>query len=146
MSDDHAADIDAHIRRYLMVFGALMVLTIVTVGVYYLDLSVGASIALALLIASVKASLVACFFMHLVSEKKLIYLLLAVTVSFFLALLFLPFLTEFVKSSDPDEWRTALDYAGLMQVSFPGAAQLVGRDVRVRISEASPFGLSGTLA
>lgn len=94
MSDDHAADIDAHVRRYLIVFGALMVLTVVTVGVYYLDLSVPASIALALFIASIKASLVACFFMHLISEKKLIYSILLVTLAFFIALLFLPFMTS----------------------------------------------------
>jgi cytochrome c oxidase subunit IV len=41
----------------------------------------------------VKGSLVACYFMHLISEKKLIYAVLVLTVAFFIALLFLPILT-----------------------------------------------------
>jgi caa(3)-type oxidase subunit IV len=47
----------------------------------------------ALLVATVKGSLVACYFMHLISEKKLIYAVLVLTAAFFLALLFLPVLT-----------------------------------------------------
>ena len=47
MSDDHAADIDKHVRTYiLIVFAALLVLTVVTVAVSYLDLSVPMAIAL----------------------------------------------------------------------------------------------------
>ena len=98
MSDDHAIDVDKHVRTYLLVFGALAILTAVTVGVYYLDLSVGASIALALLIATVKAGLVACYFMHLISEKKLILWVLLLTFSFFLVLLLIPVLTSSIDS------------------------------------------------
>jgi cytochrome c oxidase subunit 4 len=94
MSDDHAVDIQKHVRTYVLVFAALAVLTVVTVAIYYLPLGVGASIALALVIASVKGSLVACYFMHLISEKKLILMLLALTVAFFLALLLLPVFTS----------------------------------------------------
>jgi len=89
----HAADIDKHVRVYILVFAALMALTIVTVAVSYLHLSVPAAIAVALLIATVKGSLVACYFMHLISEKKLIFAVLLLTVVFFAALLFLPFFT-----------------------------------------------------
>ena len=71
-----------------------MVLTIVTVGVYFLHLGTMASIALALCIATVKGSLVACFFMHLISEKKLIYAVLGLTVLFFVVLLLVPALTS----------------------------------------------------
>ena len=78
----------------MIVFGSLMVLTVVTVGVYYLDLSVGVAIALALTIATIKASLVACYFMHLISERKLIYWVLILTVAFFIPLLLLPVLTS----------------------------------------------------
>jgi len=94
MSDDHAVDIQKHVRTYILVFAALAVLTVVTVGVYYLKLSTGAAVALALLIATVKGSLVACYFMHLISEKKLILAVLALTVSFFVVLLLLPVLTS----------------------------------------------------
>ena len=47
------------------------------------------NIAVALLIACGKASLVAGFFMHLISERKMIYGLLAFTAFFFLGLMFL---------------------------------------------------------
>jgi cytochrome c oxidase subunit 4 len=67
-----------------------MVLTVVTVAASYLDVSVGAAIALALTIAAIKGGLVAGFFMHLISERKLIYSVLALTVLFFLVLLFAP--------------------------------------------------------
>jgi cytochrome c oxidase subunit IV len=90
---DHA-DIDKHVKTYMMVFVALMVLTVVTVAVSYLDLSTAGTIVLALVIATVKGSLVACYFMHLISEKKLIYTVLIFTVIFFLAMLFGPLLTD----------------------------------------------------
>lgn len=90
---DHA-DIDKHVRTYLMVFAALMVLTVVTVAVSYLDLSTGAAIALALVVATVKGSLVAGYFMHLISEKKLIYTVLIFTAIFFIAVLLGPVLTN----------------------------------------------------
>ena len=74
---------------------SLMVLTMATVGAWkFLDLSVGMTIALALFIATIKAGLVACFFMHLISEKKLIYSVLALTVVFFFVLLLVPFWTS----------------------------------------------------
>ena len=94
MSDNHAVDINKHVRSYILVFVALMALTAITVAVYSLDLSLAASIALALFIATVKGSLVACFFMHLISEKKLIFFVLILTALFFFALLLLPMTTS----------------------------------------------------
>jgi cytochrome c oxidase subunit 4 len=88
-----AADIDKHVRVYITVFVALMVLTVVTVAVSYLDLSVPMAVTVALFVATVKGTLVACYFMHLISEKKLIYAVLALTVVFFIALMALPVLT-----------------------------------------------------
>ena len=94
MTGDHAVDIDKHVRVYITVFVALMVLTIVTVAISYLDLSVPIAVTVALLVATVKGALVAGYFMHLVSEKKLIYAVLALTVAFFVALLALPVVTH----------------------------------------------------
>ena len=71
-----------------------MVLTIITVAISYLDLAVPIAVTVALLVAIVKGSLVACYFMHLISEKKLIYAVLVVTAAFFVALLALPVLTH----------------------------------------------------
>jgi cytochrome c oxidase subunit IV len=93
ITSDHAADIDRHVRVYITVFVALMALTIITVAISYLHLPVAMAVTAALLVATVKGSLVACYFMHLISEKKLIYAVLALTAVFFLALLALPALT-----------------------------------------------------
>ena len=94
MTSDHAVDIDKHVRIYITVFVALMVLTVVTVAISYLDLSTPIAVTVALLVAIVKGSLVACYFMHLISEKKLIYAVLALTAAFFVALLALPVVTH----------------------------------------------------
>jgi cytochrome c oxidase subunit 4 len=83
--DDH--DIAAHVRIYLTVGSALMIGTAITVGMYYVHFhSMALTITIALFIASIKAFLVAGFFMHLISEKKAIYSMLAVTGIFFVAL------------------------------------------------------------
>ena len=93
MTGDHAVDIDRHVRVYITVFVALMVLTIVTVAVSRFHLPVPIAVTVALLVAIIKGSLVACYFMHLISERKLIYAVLALTAVFFLALLALPVVT-----------------------------------------------------
>src|SRR5512145_3227466 len=90
MTSDHAVDIDRHVRIYITVFVALMVLTIITVMIARVHLPLPIAVTVALLVATIKGSLVACYFMHLISEKKLIYAVLALTVVFFLALLALP--------------------------------------------------------
>ena len=71
-SGHHTADIQSHIKVYMTVFAALAALTIITVAASYMDLSTGEAIFLALTIASVKGSLVASYFMHLISERALI--------------------------------------------------------------------------
>jgi cytochrome c oxidase subunit 4 len=93
--DAHASDdISKHVRTYFMVFGALMVLTIVTVGVSYLHLPTHTAIIVALFIATIKASMVALFFMHLNHERKLIYWVLMLTVVFFFVLMLVPLATN----------------------------------------------------
>jgi cytochrome c oxidase subunit 4 len=59
-------------RTTLAVFAALLLLTVVTVLVSYVDLGAG-NVVVALLIASAKASLVALFFMHLKGEGRLVW-------------------------------------------------------------------------
>ena len=94
MTSDHAVDIDRHVRIYITVFVALMVLTVVTVAISRLHLSVPIAVTVALLVAIVKGGLVACYFMHLISEKKLIYAVLVLTAAFFVALMALPIFTH----------------------------------------------------
>jgi cytochrome c oxidase subunit 4 len=86
---DHA-EINRHVKAALFVFGALLVLTGFTVGAYYLELPTNLAITLALLIATVKGSLVAAWFMHLLSERKLIYWALILTAILFVPLLLFP--------------------------------------------------------
>ena len=93
MSDHAAADIDRHVRVYITVFVVLMVLTIVTVLVSRVHLPLRTAVTVALLVAFIKGSLVACYFMHLISEKKLIYAVLVLTAVFFVVLLALPIAT-----------------------------------------------------
>ena len=92
---ESAEDIKQHIAVYLKVFLGLAILTIVTVSASYLHLdSVAMTVTIALFIASIKGTLVACFFMHLIDEKKFIYWLLLLTASFLVFLLFVPFFTS----------------------------------------------------
>jgi len=93
VTTDHAAEIDKYVRIYITVFVALMVLTIVTVAVSRFHLPLPVAVSVALLVATIKGSLVACYFMHLISEKKVIYGVLVLTALFFIALLLLPVLT-----------------------------------------------------
>jgi cytochrome c oxidase subunit 4 len=86
-------DVKEHMGRYYAVFVALICLTAVTVGVSYLKLNRPLAITVALIIASVKAALVAGVFMHLISEKKVIYAVLIITALFFLLVLLLPSFT-----------------------------------------------------
>ena len=84
--------IKKHVRTYIIVFVSLMALTVVTVAISYLHLEVHEAIILAMIIATIKGSLVASYFMHLISEKRMIYMALGLTVVFFAALIFLPLL------------------------------------------------------
>jgi cytochrome c oxidase subunit 4 len=96
--DAHASDdVSKHVKTYFMVFGALMVLTVVTVAVSYLHLPVHQAIVVALLIATIKGSMVALFFMHLNHERKLIYWVLMLTVVFFFVLMLVPLSTNLDK-------------------------------------------------
>ena len=86
----HGENVRKSVKVYITVFVALMALTIITVAISTLHLAVGEAIAVALFIATIKAGLVASYFMHLISEKKLIYAALTLTAIFFLALMLLP--------------------------------------------------------
>ena len=94
MSDHSAHDINKSIRKYVLVFVALLVGTVITVAVsrptvaHALGInSTWLTITVALFIASVKAFLVAGYFMHLISEKKMIYAVLASTAFFLVGLM-----------------------------------------------------------
>ena len=109
MSDNHdTASMQDHIRVYLMVFGALGVLTVVTVLASYLNLSTSEGIFLALIIASVKASLVLGYFMHLITERKMIIWILLMTIFFFFIMIFLPLISNIDHAGAPAQWWKVL--------------------------------------
>lgn len=102
-------EIRAETRTYMMVFAALAVLTVVTVAISYLDLSPVPAVALGLLVATVKAGLVAAFFMHLLDEKKTIYAILGLTMVFFAVLMMI----------------STANVIGRPDIDNPGAASVV---------------------
>ena len=70
-----------NVKLYMLVFGALLVLTLVTVAISKIHLPRPQAIALGLFVALVKASLVGALFMHLWGENKLIHKFLFVTLA-----------------------------------------------------------------
>jgi cytochrome c oxidase subunit 4 len=89
MNDPKSSERDVHsVRGYLFVYFALLAGTILTVWASFIHFgSREINIAVALVIACVKASLVAGYFMHLISERKMIYCVLGFTAFFFLGLM-----------------------------------------------------------
>ena len=91
-------EVRKHQKVYLLIGAILLVFTLVTVLISLFDVGepgVGpADITIGLIIASFKSSLVALIFMHLNSEKGMIYKLLLFTVIFFGAMMALFVLAE----------------------------------------------------
>jgi cytochrome c oxidase subunit 4 len=87
------AEIKKSVRKYMMIGAALLVFTGITVAANLVHLAVPMAITVALIIATIKGTMVAAVFMHLNHEKKWIYGSLILTVVFFMVLLFLPLLT-----------------------------------------------------
>lgn len=88
MASDSPEAIRKSIKLYLVIGGALMVLTALTVAVSYVHFdSYALHIGVGILIACVKAALVAAIFMHLNHEKRLIYIFLGLSGVLFLALM-----------------------------------------------------------
>ena len=87
MAKHSVEEMQKHVRSYILVFLALMVLTVVTVAVSFLEFegrfAVAIGVTVALIIAVIKSSLVVSIFMHLISEKKVIFIILALAAVFF---------------------------------------------------------------
>src|ERR1700722_10798377 len=88
-----AAEVRKTVRTYLTVGALLFVGTAVTVAANRLQLVVPLAITVALIIATIKGSMVASIFMHLSHEKKWIYGALALTLLGFLILMTVPMFT-----------------------------------------------------
>lgn len=103
------ADVDAikkNVRTYWMIGAALYVFTVITVAINQIHLAVPFAIALALVVACMKGSMVAAIFMHLNHEKWWIYGSLILTVVFFVALMCLPIFTNADHVGVKHSWAT----------------------------------------
>ena len=91
MSASHSPEaVKKHRKVYLAVFFSLLVGTAITVGMYYVHFEhLSTTVTIALIVATVKASLVAAFFMHLSNERKAIYSTLLVTACFLGVMMYL---------------------------------------------------------
>ena len=69
-SHDHAEHHITPLKVYFGVYGTLLFLTVVTVGISYLGMPPALSIIVAMGVASVKAFFVAAWFMHLAHDTK----------------------------------------------------------------------------
>jgi caa(3)-type oxidase subunit IV len=106
--EEYAHGVHQHVARYLIVGGLLICATILTVALSYVDFggffswlfhihiapSHGGQLnmAVAMILAAVKVSLVVLVFMHLAAEKRLIYRILIFTIVFVLGLFWLTYL------------------------------------------------------
>ncbi len=83
MAHSDSSQPHSHLKELTLTFAALIVLTIVTVKIAKLDFGgVAINISIAMLIASIKAGLVALYFMHLKWEEKLIVGFAALSIPF----------------------------------------------------------------
>ena len=94
-----------------MIGAALFVGTAITVAVNQVHLAIPIAIAVALLIATTKGSLVAAVFMHLSHEKKWIYGALLLTIVFFIFLMCIPLFTIMDSIGTPVR-ATPIEHAG----------------------------------
>lgn len=89
MSDTHTVDFNSYLRRCIFIFIGVLCAVALMIFISYLPshYTWACKVTLILAVACVNAFLVAGFLMHLLSEKKLVYTLLAFTVFFFIGLM-----------------------------------------------------------
>src|SRR6266481_6962376 len=110
MSSDQES-IRKSIKTYWMVGAALFVFTGITVAVNQVHLAIPLAITVALVIATMKGSMVAAIFMHLNHEKKWIYGALILTVAGFIILMTVPFFTVSDSVGSPIHAAPAAEHA-----------------------------------
>ncbi len=101
-----AASIKKSVRSYLMIGAALYVFTVITVALNQVHLAVPMAVTVALIVASIKGSMVAAVFMHLNHEKWWIYGTLLLTVAFFIVLMTVPIFTTMDHLGKKSDWAS----------------------------------------
>jgi cytochrome c oxidase subunit 4 len=105
MSHDAHAEVHyhSHASQYAKILAILMVLTIITVAASRIDFG-WMNIAIAMVIASIKAGLVAMFFMHLKYENPLTWLYAAFPLVLLFLLIGMLFLDNGYRTGPDGEW------------------------------------------
>ena len=103
--EHHGISHVASTKVLLGTFGALLVLTVLTVGATKINLGKELNLALAMAIATVKATLVMAFFMHLAFDK--VFHTMAIVSAIIFATLFVGFaLMDSGQYQDQIHWDT----------------------------------------
>ena len=110
-----AESVKKSVRSYVMIGALLYLFTVITVGVNQIHLAVPLAVIVALIVASIKGSMVAYVFMHLSHEKPWIYGALILTVVFFIVLMSVPMFTGLDHIGKKSAWASA-------PAHVPGAA------------------------
>lgn len=82
-----AESIKKETKNYIMIFVIIAALTLITASLALVHLEMSTRIVIALAIATLQGTLSVCYFMHLISEKKLVYSVLILTAVFFVTLM-----------------------------------------------------------
>ena len=111
MHSDPAA-VKKSVRGYLTIGALLLVFTAITVAANQVHLALPLAVAVALIIATMKGSMVAAVFMHLSHERKWIYGALLLTVVFFIVLMCVPLFTTMDTIGTPIHPAPAAEHSG----------------------------------
>jgi len=106
-----ADDVKKSVRKYLTVGVLLFMFTAITVAANQVHLAIPAAITVALIIATIKGSMVASVFMHLSAEKRWIYGALILTLVGFIVLMSVPGLTVMDSIGTPIQVPAAAEHA-----------------------------------
>lgn len=132
MASHASHDVRKDLKRYIAVFVLLLVGTIITVAAWKwggdviakmgMNPTLTLTIVIALFIAVIKAFLVAGYFMHLMSERKSIYAILAATVFFFVAMMYLIVWSRDEMPKGTEYWEKELPHAPIATGAGPTSA------------------------
>ena len=99
---DSVEAVQKSVRAFMKVFAALIILTLITVGLAFVEMPThGMNILVGMIVATIKASLVGLIFMHLNHERSTIYKILVFTAVFALAIFLLTYWTHEDPLVDP---------------------------------------------
>jgi len=131
---------------YYGIFGALLVLTVLTYAVSFAGLPESLSLVVAMLVASAKAALVAGVFMHLIWDEKINILVLAVSVLAMLLFFGVTLMDELSRGLILPEEGTLFklhEEAALREIANPPAAEHSGGDGEAKAAAHAPAAGSG---